>query len=241
MRVIVCENYEEMSLQGAKLIASQMLLKPNCILGLATGSTPIGVYENLIRMNQNKEIDFSDITTFNLDEYYPMAPDNDQSYRYFMNHQLFNHINIDKSRTFVPNGLAEDPDAECAAYEEKIKAYGGVDFQLLGIGQNGHIGFNEPDDNLDANTHITNLTESTISANSRFFATIEEVPTKALTMGIATILKSKRICILASGASKYEVVQKLLTKDITTDVPATMLKVHPDVTLICDKEAYFGK
>jgi len=241
VRVIVCENYEELSLQGAKLIASQILLKPDCILGLATGSTPVGVYQNLIKMNQDGEVDFKEVTTFNLDEYYPMSPENPQSYRYFMDHQLFNHINIDKSRTFIPNGQTPAPEKECEDYEKKIEAYGGIDFQLLGIGQNGHIGFNEPDDNLNVETHMTDLTASTIEANSRFFETIDEVPKKALTMGIATILKSKRICLLASGLSKYKIVQELLTNDINTNVPATMLKVHPDVTLICDKEAYSGK
>ena len=241
MRVIVCEDYAELSLQGAKLIASQILLKPDCVLGLATGSTPIGVYENLIRMNQAGEVDFRDVTTFNLDEYYPMSPENPQSYRYFMDHQFFDHINIDQAKTFIPNGQTDDPERECQAYEEKIAAYGGIDFQLLGIGQNGHIGFNEPDDNLNVETHMTDLTKSTIEANSRFFETIDDVPKMALTMGIATILKSRRICLLASGLSKYEIVQALLTNDINTNVPATMLKVHPDVTLICDREAYYGK
>lgn len=238
MRLILCENYEEMSLQGAKIFASQIILKPDSILGLATGSTPVGLYQNLIKMNKSGDIDFKDVTTFNLDEYYPISPENSQSYRYFMNEQLFNHINIDINKTFVPFGMAENPVEECIAYDEKIKACGGVDLQLLGIGQNGHIGFNEPDENLVAGTHITGLTESTINANSRFFDDISEVPTKALTMGMTTILKAKKIVLLASGKSKAAVVKELLNDNINTSVPATLLKVHPDVILICDKEAY---
>lgn len=238
MRVIICNDYEEMSRKAAKLVASQITLKPDCVLGLATGSTPIGLYENLAEMNRRGEIDFSDVTTFNLDEYYPISPDNDQSYRYFMNQHLFDKVNIDKSRTHVPNGMAKDPDEECANYEAMINEYGGIDLQILGIGQNGHIGFNEPDNNLNTVTHLTGLTESTIEANSRFFEKKSDVPTKALTMGIASILKSRKIILLASGRTKYKVVRELLNDGINTSVPATMLKVHPDVVLICDKEAY---
>ena len=238
MRVIVCNDYVEMSKKAAKLVASQMTLKPNSVLGLATGSTPIGLYENLVEMNKREEIDFSDITTFNLDEYYPLSPENEQSYRYFMNYHLFDKVNIDKSRTFVPDGLAENPQEECANYEKLIKSAGGIDLQILGIGQNGHIGFNEPDENLNTVTHLTDLTESTIEANSRFFEKISDVPTKALTMGIATIMKSKKIILLASGRNKHRIVKELLNDGINTSVPATMLKVHPDVVLICDKEAY---
>jgi len=238
MRLILCDNYEAMSLQGAKIFASQIILKPDSVLGLATGSTPIGLYQNLVKMNKSGDVDFKNITTFNLDEYYPISPDNSQSYRYFMNEQLFNHINIDINNTFVPNGMAENPVSECSEYDKKIEAYGGVDLQLLGIGQNGHIGFNEPDENLIAGTHITGLTQSTINANSRFFDDVSDVPTKALTMGMATILKAKKIVLLASGKSKAEVVKELLNDNISTSVPATLLKVHPDVILICDKEAY---
>ena len=240
MRVIVCDNYEEMSMRAAKLVASQIILKPNCILGLATGSTPIGLYDNLVEMNKSGEIDFSEVTSFNLDEYYPLSPDNDQSYRYFMNKHLFDRVNIDKSRTHVPNGLAEDTDAECERYEAMINAVGGVDLQILGIGQNGHIGFNEPDVNLNSVTHLTELTASTIDANSRFFEKREDVPTKALTMGMGSILKSKKIVLLASGRSKATVVAELLKESINTNVPATLLNVHPDVVLICDREAYAG-
>lgn len=238
MRVVVCNDYDEMSKRAAKLVASQITLKPNCVLGLATGSTPIGLYDELAEMNKMGEIDFSDVTTFNLDEYYPISPDNDQSYRYFMNEHLFDKVNIDKSRTHVPNGETENPEEECVNYEKMIEEAGGIDLQILGIGQNGHIGFNEPDNNLNTITHLTGLTQSTIDANSRFFERKEDVPKQALTMGIASILKSRKIILMASGRTKYNVVKELLNDGINTSVPATMLKVHPDVVLICDKEAY---
>lgn len=238
MKVIVCENYEELSNQAAKIVSSQLIVKPNSILGLATGSTPIGLYQNLIDMNKKGEIDFSEVKTYNLDEYYPIKKSNDQSYDYFMNEQLFSHINIDKNNTHLPNGEAEDPVKECERYEKMLDAIGGVDLQILGIGQNGHIAFNEPDENLIAVTHLTGLTQSTIEANSRFFASADEVPKQALTMGMGSILKAKKIVILANGANKSKAVAELLNGNITTSNPATMLKVHPDVTLICDKEAF---
>jgi glucosamine-6-phosphate deaminase len=238
MKVIVCENYEELSNQAAKIVSSQLIVKPNSILGLATGSTPIGLYQNLIDMNKKGEIDFSEVKTYNLDEYYPIKKSNDQSYDYFMNEQLFSHINIDKNNTHLPNGEAEDPVKECERYEKMLDAIGGVDLQILGIGQNGHIAFNEPDENLIAVTHLTGLTQSTIEANSRFFASADEVPKQALTMGMGSILKAKKIVILANGANKSKAVAELLNDNITTSNPATMLKVHPDVTLICDKEAF---
>ncbi len=238
MKVIVCENYEELSNQAAKIVSSQLIVKPNSILGLATGSTPIGLYQNLIDMNKKGEIDFSEVKTYNLDEYYPIKKSNDQSYDYFMNEQLFSHVNIDKNNTNIPNGEAEDPVAECERYENELSKIGGVDLQILGIGQNGHIAFNEPDENLIAVTHLTGLTKSTIEANSRFFASEDEVPKKALTMGMGSILKAKKIVILANGENKSKAVAELLNDNITTSNPATMLKVHPDVTLICDKAAF---
>jgi len=238
MRVILCDNYEELSAQAAKLVASQIILKPDSVLGLATGSTPIGLYDNLVEMNKRGEIDFSGITTFNLDEYYPIKKENSQSYHYFMNEHLFSRINIDKENTHIPDGEAYLPEVECKNYEKLIKQHGGIDLQILGIGQNGHIGFNEPDINLNSGTHLTDLTESTMEANSRFFSEDEVMPTKALTMGISTILKSKKIILLASGANKSRVVAELLNEAINTSIPATMLKVHPDVVLICDRDAY---
>ena len=237
MRIIVCEHYDELSERAAEIIAGVIKNKPDAILGLATGSTPIGTYQRLSERNQKGEIDFSKITTFNLDEYYPISPENDQSYRYFMNVNLFDHVNIDKSATHVPKGDAADPEAECRRYEAMLDQSAGIDIQLLGIGQNGHIGFNEPDRDLITVTHVTALTDSTIDANSRFFAKREDVPTKALTMGMASIAKAKTVLLLASGKSKREAVSRLLDETVTTDCPATLLKLHPDLILICDKDA----
>lgn len=235
MRIIKCDNYEEISRCAAGLVAAQVILKPNSVLGLATGSTPIGMYERLCEMYKNGELDFSEVTSFNLDEYYPLRHDNDQSYHYFMNKNLFESVNIRES--FLPDGEAADPAVECDDYERLIASYGGIDLQILGIGQNGHIGFNEPGERLSAVTHLTKLTQSTIAANSRFFASEADVPTMALTMGMATIMSAKKIVLLANGASKSAAVKKLLDDDIDTKVPATMLKMHPDVVLICDGEA----
>ena len=241
LKVIVCDNYEQMSEEGAKLIAEQLKSKPNSILGLATGSTPIGMYQCLQKMNKAGEISFKDVTSYNLDEYYPLAPTHDQSYRYFMNHNLFDHVDIDKTRTFVPNGLAKDPEKEGKAYDAAVANAGGIDLQVLGLGQNGHIGFNEPDEELYAGTHLTDLTDNTIEANSRFFASKEDVPTQAITMGLATIMQAKKILVLASGVNKHAVVSKMVSDDrITTKVPCTVLKAHRDVVLICDKAAYNG-
>ncbi len=240
MRIIVCKDYEKMSDEAAKIVAAQLTLKPNSILGLATGTTPIGMYKRLIDMNKSGEIDFSKVRSFNLDEYYPINPDNNQSYRYFMNEQLFDHVNIDKNNTRVPNGKAADPVQEGKDYDEAIDAAGGIDLQILGIGRNGHIGFNEPDENLIAGTHRTMLTQDTIEANSRLFNSIDEVPTQAITMGMVSILKSKMIVLLANGKNKHEAVKKLLDDTITTSNPATFLKTHPNVVIICDEECYNG-
>lgn len=240
MRLIVCKDYEEMSDEAAKIVAAQLTLKPNSILGLATGTTPIGMYQRLIKMNKAGEIDFSNVRSFNLDEYYPIKADNDQSYRYFMNVQLFDHVNIDKANTRVPNGEAADPVKEGKDYDDAIDAAGGIDLQILGIGRNGHIGFNEPDENLIAGTHRTMLTQDTIEANSRLFNSIDEVPTQAITMGMVSILKSKMIVLLANGKNKHEAVKKLLDDTITTSNPATFLKTHPNVVIICDEECYNG-
>ena len=237
MEVIVCKTYEEMSARAAAIVADVMKGNPACVLGLATGSTPVGMYRKLIEMNKTGEIDFSQVTTVNLDEYYPISPDNDQSYRYFMNVNLFDHVNIDKARTFVPNGTAADPDEACAAYEALVAEVGPADIQVLGIGQNGHIGFNEPATALEVATHVTGLTESTIKANARFFASEADVPTKALTMGIGTILSAKKIIILANGAAKADAVAKMLAGKLDTSCPASMLNLHADVTVICDEAA----
>ncbi len=240
MKLIVCHNYEEMSATAADIVADIIKKDPACVLGLATGSTPVGMYKKLIEKNAAGEIDFSKVTTFNLDEYYPITPDNDQSYRYFMNDNLFDHVNIDKSRTYVPDGTAADPDAACEAYEAIVDRVGPADIQVLGIGQNGHIGFNEPADTLEVKTHVTGLTESTIRANARFFASEADVPTKALTMGIGTILGAKKIIILANGAAKHDAIAKMLAGGLDTSCPASMLNLHKDVVVICDEACMKG-
>jgi len=238
MKIIRTENYNEMSRKAANVIAAQMILKPNSVLGLATGSSPIGTYKKLIEMNENKDVDFSNITTVNLDEYKGLSRDNEQSYYYFMNDNLFNHVNIDKSRTHVPNGMAEDAIKECEDYEKLIEEIGGIDLQLLGLGHNGHIGFNEPDQVFEKKTHVTDLKESTIEANKRFFASVDEVPRQALSMGIGTIMAAKKILVVVSGADKAEIVKKAFTGPVTPQVPASILQMHPDVTVICDADAY---
>lgn len=232
MRIIKCENYAQVSKLAANLIASQVIMKPDAVLGLATGSTPIGTYKQLIEMCDKGELDFSEITTVNLDEYVGLSPENDQSYRYFMNHNLFDHVNVRKDHTFVPNGLAEDMEAECAAYEQRIEDLGGIDLQLLGIGGNGHVGFNEPADAFDTVTHSVKLKESTRQANARFFASIDEVPTHALTMGLRAIMGAKKVLLIANGEQKAEIVEKAFYGPVTPEVPASVLQLHPDVTVI---------
>lgn len=240
MKLIVCENYAEMSKAGADIIAELLKSKPECVLGLATGSTPVGMYQELAKMNEAGEITFKQVTSFNLDEYYPLAPDHDQSYRYFMNHNLFDHVDIDKAKTHVPDGLADDPDAMGKAYDEAIEAAGGIDLQVLGLGPNGHIAFNEPEAELYAGTHKTALTDSTIEANARFFESKADVPTHAVTMGIGSIMKARKIIVLANGKVKHPVVEKMLSGRITTMCPGTLLLAHADVTLIVDKDAFEG-
>lgn len=237
MRLIITKNYEELSKVAANEMATIVREKPNAILGLATGGSPIGMYKELIEMNKAEEINFSDITTVNLDEYVGLSGDHDQSYRHFMNTNLFNHININKSRTFVPNGLAEDIEEECRSYDAKIQELGGTDVQLLGVGNNGHIAFNEPDTNLVSGTHLTGLTENTIESNARFFESKADVPTTALTMGLGEIMKSKKIIVIASGEGKAEAVKAMLNGKISTDMPASMLQMHRDVVVIIDEDA----
>lgn len=237
IQVIKCKDYEEMSRTAAAILADIVKQRPNAVLGLATGSTPVGTYQELIRMYEAGELSFSRVTTVNLDEYYPISPDNDQSYRYFMDHTLFDHVDLDKTHTYVPDGNAADPEEACRRYEETLAAVGQADVQLLGIGQNGHIGFNEPAEALEVETHVTGLTESTVCANARFFASADEVPTRALTMGIGSILRAKKILILANGAAKRAAVSAMLAGRLTTSCPASFLNLHPDVTLVCDGAA----
>ena len=238
MKIIKTTDYKELSKVAADLIADQMKAKPNSVLGLATGSSPIGTYQELIQKNRSGEIDFSQITTVNLDEYRGLPRSNDQSYYYFMNDQLFDHVNIDKARTHVPNGEVEDAAEECGRYEAFIDSLGGIDLQLLGLGHNGHIGFNEPADVFAKVTNCVDLKESTIEANARFFASIDDVPRQAYTMGIGTIMKAKKIVVVVNGTGKADIVKKAFTGPVTPQVPASILQFHPDVTVVCDAEAY---
>ncbi len=230
MKFIKVENYDELSVQAAKIIAEQVKSKPDSILGLATGSSPIGTYKNLIELYKKGELDFSKIKSVNLDEYVGLTPDNDQSYRYFMNTNLFNHINI--AETHVPSGIAEDMDAECKAYDKLIEDLGGIDLQLLGIGLDGHIGFNEPDDVFEKGTHTVSLDPSTIEANSRFFRSIDDVPTKAITMGMLPIMQAKTVLLIANGQNKKEIVEKAFSGPITPQVPASILQLHSNLIVI---------
>ena len=232
MNFITVKTYEELSKKAAELIAAQMLVKPNCVLGLATGSSPVGTYKELIQKNKDGVIDFSTVTSVNLDEYVGLDGSNDQSYRYFMNDNLFNHVNIDKSKTFVPNGCADDLKTEGENYDKLIKDLGGIDLQLLGIGLDGHIGFNEPDEVFVKETHEVVLDESTIEANARFFDDINDVPKTAITMGMMSIMQAKKVLLVANGAAKKEIVEKAFFGPITPQVPASILQLHPDVTVI---------
>lgn len=236
MKKILCKTYDDMSRQAAQLIIDQIHAKPDSVLGLATGSSPIGMYQALIEAYKAGTVDFSKAKSFNLDEYYPIAPDNDQSYHYFMQEHLFRHINLSESH--IPDGTAADVDQECAAYDKMIAEAGGIDLQVLGIGPNGHIGFNEPDDALFAGTHKTGLTQKTIQANARFFASIDDVPKMAITMGMGNILKAKKILLLITGKNKTEVAEAIFNGKITCDIPASFLQLHPDTTVLIDESIY---
>ncbi|NLM38358.1 MAG: glucosamine-6-phosphate deaminase [Firmicutes bacterium] len=237
MRIIIGADYAEMSKKAALIVAAQVILKPDCVLGLATGSTPLGLYRELIAMYQRGEVDFSKVTTINLDEYYPITPDHPQSYHYFMDQNLFNHINVDRKKIHLPNGMADSVVEECQKYEQLIAEVGGIDLQVLGIGVNGHIGFNEPNPGLNSRTHLVDLKQETIKANSRFFQSEAEVPRQALTMGMGTILKARRIVLLANGRNKAEAIKKTVQGMVTTECPSSFLQTHPDVTLLLDREA----
>ena len=237
MRIIRTRDYEDMSRKAADIIAAQVIMKPNCVLGLATGSTPIGTYARLVKKHKKGDLDFSGVTSVNLDEYKGLTKENDQSYYYFMNDNLFSKVNIDKSRTFLPDGTETDSDKACRDYNQIIADVGGVDLQLLGLGHNGHIGFNEPAAVFEAETHCVDLTESTIQANKRFFASIDDVPRQAYTMGIKTIMLARKILVVVSGADKAAIVKKAFFGEITPEVPASVLQLHPDVTIVADEAA----
>ena len=237
MIIYVGKDYQDVSRKAANIMSAQIIMKPNAVLGLATGSTPVGLYKQLIEWYNKGDLDFSQITSVNLDEYKGLSGDNDQSYRYFMNTNLFDHVNIDKTRTYVPNGLEEDSDKACADYNEIIRSVGGIDIQLLGIGGNGHIGFNEPDQVFTKGTHCVDLAESTIEANKRFFASADDVPRQALTMGICDIIQAKKVVMVVSGEDKADAVQKAFFGPVTPEVPASILQLHPDFTLVADEAA----
>ena len=237
MKIYKAKDYKDMSRKAANIISAQVIMKPNCVLGLATGSSPVGTYKQLIEWYKKGDLDFSQVTSVNLDEYKGLSPENDQSYRYFMNTNLFDHVNIDKTRTFVPNGLEADSDKACSEYNEIIRKQGGVDLQLLGLGHNGHIGFNEPNSIFDKETHCVDLTEMTIEANKRFFASEDEVPRRAYSMGIHTIMTAKKVLVVASGEDKAWAIRESCFGPVTPKVPGSILQLHNDAIVIADEAA----
>ncbi len=237
MRIINCHTYEAMSRKAADILAAQIQLKPNCVLGLATGTTPIGAYKGLIKKYESGSLDFSEVRTYNLDEYRGLTHEDPQSYHYFMNDQLFNHVNIDPANVHVPDGANADADAACADYDRMVAEAGYCDLQLLGIGRNGHIGFNEPADEFSKGTHCVDLTESTIEANSRLFEKEEDVPRQAYTMGTQTIMNARCILMVANGENKAQAVHDMCFGPIVPTCPASILQLHPNVFVVCDDAA----
>ena len=237
MRIINCHTYEAMSRKAADILAAQIQLKPNCVLGLATGTTPIGAYQGLIKKYESGSLDFSEVRTYNLDEYRGLTHEDPQSYHYFMNDQLFNHVNIDPANVHVPDGANTDADAACAGYDRMVAEAGYCDLQLLGIGRNGHIGFNEPADEFTKGTHCVDLTESTIEANSRLFEKEEDVPRQAYTMGTQTIMNARCILVVANGENKAQAVRDMCFGPIVPTCPASILQLHPNVFVVCDDAA----
>lgn len=237
MRIYQEADYEAMSLRAARIMAAEVVRKPECVLGLATGSTPVGAYRQLSQWNQEGQLSFREVRTVNLDEYKGLEPTHDQSYRYFMQVNFFDHLDILRENTHVPNGMAADADAECARYDELIRSLGYADLQLLGIGHNGHIGFNEPGSAFVAPTHVVDLTERTIEANSRFFASADDVPRQAMTMGIGCIMAARRILMVVSGEDKAQAIYDAFCGPIDPKCPASILQLHPDVVLVGDKAA----
>ncbi len=237
MKIYKTKNYEEMCRKAANIVFAQVNLKPDSVLGLATGSTPEGLYANLVEWYKDGDIDFSQVKSVNLDEYKGLPHDNDQSYYYYMNKHLFSHINILPENTNLPNGMAGDDEAECKRYDDLVKSMNGVDLQLLGLGGNGHIGFNEPDEAFAKGTHCVKLTDSTIKANARFFDNYDDVPKYAYSMGIKTIMMAKKILLVANGSAKADALYATICGPITPKVPASILQLHPDVTIVADEEA----
>ncbi|MCH4890771.1 glucosamine-6-phosphate deaminase [Acidaminobacter sp. JC074] len=237
MNVIVVKDYEALSKTAAGLIQSQLMWSPDSVLGLATGSTPVGTYKVLIDLFKKGEINFEDVVTFNLDEYLGLEKSNEQSYYHFMRENLFNHVNVNEDHIHIPNGISDDFEQECLNYESDIVKAGGIDLQILGIGHNGHIGFNEPNVEFEAKTHIVSLDEETIEANKRFFDSVEDVPKKAISMGIKTIMRSKKIILMASGQGKADIISKLVKDDIRPNLPASVLHLHENVIVLIDEAA----
>ncbi len=240
MEVIIQDTYEDVSRLAAGIIARQLLRKPNSVLGLATGSSPIGTYRELVRMHREEGLDFSQVVTFNLDEYLSLPPSHPKSYRYFMNEHLFNHVNIPHGNIHVPYGHVQAVDDFCEWYEAQIQQSGGIDLQILGVGTDGHIAFNEPGSSLGSRTRLKTLAEPTVQDNARFFETIEQVPRFAITMGVGTILEARRILLLASGASKAKIIAQAIEGPVTASVSASALQLHRDVIVILDSEAATG-
>ena len=237
MRLIRAKDYADVSRKAANIIAAQIHLKPDCVLGLATGSSPVGTYKELIAKYESGELDFSQVKTVNLDEYVGLTKDHDQSYAYFMRTNLFDHVNIDQANCNIPDGTNPDAAGECARYDAVIASFGGADLQLLGLGPNGHIGFNEPDEFFVKGTHCVDLTETTIAANARFFESVDMVPKQAYSMGIGNIMQSKRIVMVATGKNKAQAIRDAFCGPVTPKVPASILQLHPDFTLIADEDA----
>lgn len=237
MRILITKSYESMSAEAAKIVAGQIYLKPDSVLGLATGSTPLEMYRRLAAVHKTVGLDFSEVTSFNLDEYVGLGPDNPQSYHYFMYQNFFNHINIRPENIYIPNGVAEDYLSEGLRYDDLIAEKGGIDLQVLGIGQNAHIGFNEPDIKFEATTHKVRLDDETIHANARFFPDVSEVPRYAISMGIKTIMLARKVLLLANGPNKAEAVFKAVCGSVTPEAPASILQLHQDATIIADREA----
>ena len=237
MKIIEAKDYQDMSRKAANIISAQIIIKPNCVLGLATGSSPIGTYKQLIDWYNKGDIDFSQVSTVNLDEYKGLEPDNPQSYYYFMYENFFKHVNIDLKKVHVPNGMEENIEKECSRYDQLITSLGGVDLQLLGLGNNGHIGFNEPFESFNKTTHCVTLTQSTIDANARFFNAAEDIPRYAYTMGIGNIINANKIVLIVSGSAKAQILKEVVEGPILPNVPASILQLHKDVTVIADQEA----
>lgn len=237
MKIVRAKDYKDMSRKAANIISAQIIMKANCVLGLATGSTSIGAYEQLVEWYNKGDLDFSEVTTINLDEYKGISRDNDQSYYYFMNEKLFDRVNINKKNTYLPDGMEPDSEVACRKYNDIIHSIGGVDLQLLGLGHNGHIGFNEPGIAFEKETHCVNLSSRTIKANMRFFADEKDVPRQAYTMGIKTIMSAHKILVVVSGEDKAEILKNAFFGPITPSVPASVLQLHNDVTVVADEAA----